>query len=122
MYSCIFSESNNSNASPSDLIHIREFISGLNKAGSLISMLENKKINSTSLFVLLLENHSYQEFFTEITSSINFKDAVRNLLYLYPNLVKSKFTKSALKKINGKSNNRIREINLQQTSCDNQVH
>jgi len=114
MVSQFLSISNSSGSSPEDMMRVKEFIMGLYKAGAFISMLENKKINSTTLFLLLLENKSYQEFFTEITSSSNFKDALLALLYLYPNLVKSKFTKTALKTLNNvQSNNRIREAAVQ---------
>lgn len=105
----MFSNSTNNStfgASPSDVINLREFVEGLHKTGSLISMLENKKINSTTFFTLLLENESYRSIFIKVTGSQNFKDALSSMLYLYPNLVKSKFTKLALKKLNGKSSNK----------------
>lgn len=89
-----------SNGSPTEQIQLLEFVEGVLKAGSLISILENKKINSTTLFTLLLENKSYQDFFVEVTSSSSFREAVFSLLYLYPSLVKSKITKSSIKKIN----------------------
>lgn len=92
-----------SNALPFLRIHSQEFIEGVLKAGSLISMLENKKINTTMLFALLIENVSYQKFFTEITSSNSFKEALYSLLQLNPSLVKSKIVKSLVRKINGKS-------------------
>lgn len=114
-----FNDTDNSNASPFSQIHSKEFIEGVLKAGSLISMIENKKINTTALFSLLLENPNYQKFFTEITSSDSFKEAIMSLLYLNPSLVKSKITKSIVRKLNGKSkpSNRIRKASFQQTSC-----
>jgi len=105
-----------SNSSPYDQLISREFIEGVLKAGALISMLENKKINTTMLFSLLLEKPDYQEFFAEVTSSNSFKEAVSSLLYLYPSLVKSKITKSVVRKINAKSANRTRKTLVQQTS------
>lgn len=95
-------ELDTSNANPLDRIRSREFIDGVFKAGSLISMLENKKINVTTLFVLLFETPKYQDFFTEITASDSFKESILSLLYLHPTLVKSKFTKSVIRKANGK--------------------
>jgi hypothetical protein len=111
-------ELESSNAAPSSHICSREFIEGVLKAGSFISMLENKKINTTTLFSLLLEKPEYQEFFTKITSSDSFREALSSLLYLNPNLVKSKITKSAVRKLNGKSkaNNRSRKTLVQQAS------
>ena len=88
--------------SPLEQIQTRDFIDGVLKAGSLISILENKKINSTALFALLIENKYYQDFFVEITSSDSFKEAILSLLYLYPSLVKSKITKSSIRKLNAK--------------------
>ena len=113
MVSTILTDGKISTASPTELINAKEFVLGLHKAGSLFSMLENKKINSTFLFVLLLENKEYQGFFTEITASANFKDALLSLLFLYPTLVKSKFTKSALKQLNVKSTNGSRKTLIQ---------
>ena len=92
-----------SNSMPFLRIHSQEFINGVLKAGSLISMLENKKINTTTLFTLLVENISYQKFFTEITSSSSFKEALFSLLQLNPSLVKSKIVKSLVRRINGKT-------------------
>lgn len=89
---------------PYNEIQFREFVEGVLKAGALISMLENKKINMTTLFCLLLERPDYQNFFTEITSSSSFKEAIMSMLYLNPSLVKSKITKSLIRKLNnGKS-------------------
>jgi hypothetical protein len=94
-------ELNSSTADPAERIKFNEFISGLLKAGSFISMIENKKINTTNLFLLLLEKKDYQDFFVDITSTKNFREAVSLLLHLYPNLVKSKFTKSYIRKLHG---------------------
>jgi hypothetical protein len=49
----------------SDLENSKEFIDGMLKAGSMIFMIENEKINTVAFFALLLENKSYQEFFAE---------------------------------------------------------
>jgi hypothetical protein len=102
-----------SNSSPLDQIHSKEFAQGLMKAGSLISMLENKKINTTALFSLLMEKPDYRDFFTEVTASENFREAILSLLYSNPILVKSKITKSVIRKLNAKSNYRTRKASLQ---------
>jgi hypothetical protein len=103
-----------SNSMPFVRLHSQEFIEGALKAGSLISMLENKKINTTTLFALLVENPSYQKFFTEITASSSFKEALFSLLQLNPSLVKSKIVKSLARKLNGKSKsaNGLRKAHL----------
>ena len=118
MLSNTFVDLENSNVNPFDQIRSKEFVEGLLKAGSLISMLENKKINTTALFTLLLEKPEYQLFFTEITSSDNFKEALLSLLYLHPALVKSKITKSVIRKLNGKTKHIdvSGKVPLQQTS------
>jgi len=113
MQDTAFSNLKSSNATPLDQIHSKEFAQGLMRAGSFISMLENKKINTTTLFALLMENVSYQKFFTEITASENFKEAVLSLLYSNPILVKSKITKSIVRKANARTTNRARKTSLQ---------
>jgi hypothetical protein len=107
-------ELENSSSRPFENLASKEYIEGVMKAGSLFSMLENKKINTTALFALLLEKPDYQKFFTEITSSETFKEALLYLLYLNPSLVKSKITKSVLRKLNGKQKkaNGLRKTHL----------
>ena len=101
-------------ASPEIHLRIKEFSENVLKAGSLISMLENKKLNTINMFVLLLERSDYRDFFVEITSSENFKESVYLLLQLHPSLLKSKITKTAIRKLNAKTNNGIRKSYLQQ--------
>jgi hypothetical protein len=113
MFETIQHELENSNATPLDQIYSREFVEGLLKCGSLISIIENKKLNTTMLFSLLLENPNYQDFFTEITSSENFKEAILSLLYIFPALVKSKITKSVIRKLNAKQAHKTRTAHLQ---------
>ena len=103
---------------PVEQLHTKEFVEGILKAGSLFSMLENKKLNSTGLFTLILEKKEYQNLFVEITASENFREAILSMLYLYPSLVKSKLTKTVIKKINAQTNNRTRKITVQQTSSN----
>lgn len=111
----LYSDLENSNAAPYDQMINEEFIEGMLKAGSLISIIENKKINTTTLFSLLVENPSYQQFFTEITSCSSFKEALKYMLYMNPSLVKSKITKSLVRKNNGKSKsaNKHRKTSIQ---------
>lgn len=114
----IFSDIENSKASPVDQMLSKEFIDGMLKAGSMISMIENKKLNTAAFFALLLENKNYQEFFAEITSSNNFRDALLSMLYLNPSLVKSKVTKSTVRRIHNakKSTQRPTKISAQKIS------
>jgi hypothetical protein len=108
----VFAELGSPDSLPVNRILSQDFIEGLNKAGALFSMLENKKINATGLFGLLLETPCYQDFFVEITASEDFRDSILSLLYLYPSIVKSKITKATIRKLNAKNSNRIRKITL----------
>lgn len=112
MQSYVYSDLERSNVSPVDQICSKEFTEGVLKAGSIISMLENKKLNPTNLFLCLLQTRQYQDFFVEITSSNSFREAILSLLYLYPSLVKSKITKSLIKQINNGLLNRPRKTSL----------
>lgn len=108
----IFAELGSSDSLPVNRILMQNFIEGLNKAGSLFSMIENKKLNATALFGLLVESPKYQDFFVEITDSDNFKDSILSLLYLYPSIVKSKITKTIIRRLNAKQPNRFRKTAL----------
>jgi len=94
-----------SNAVPIDQICSQEFIENVYRAGSLISVIENKKLNFTNLFVLLLEKPEYRDLFVEITSSNSFRESLFMMMKLNPSLAKSKIVKSVVKKINARSNN-----------------
>lgn len=87
-----------SHSTPYDQVCLQEFVEGLMKAGSAISILENKKLTPANLFIQLLESRQYQQLFSEITCSANFRHALSQLLHVYPNLAKSRITKAALKK------------------------
>ena len=88
-----------SDITPLDQICLREFTEGVLKAGSIISILENKKLNPINLFLCLLKSKQYQSFFVEITSCNSFRESILALLHLYPSIVKSKITKSAIKQL-----------------------
>jgi hypothetical protein len=76
----------------------KEYILGVFKFGSFLSILHNKRLNPSSIFVLILENKEIRDLFVEVTHSENAKDALLNLLQLYPPLLKSKNTKRLFKK------------------------
>jgi hypothetical protein len=96
----VYNDLDRSDITPIEQICSKEYTEGVLKAGAIISMLENKKLNPINLFLHLLQTKQYQEFFTEITSSSSFREAILSLLYLYPSIVKSKITKSAIKQLN----------------------
>ena len=101
-----------SHSTPSDYVCAKEFEEGVLKAGSFISILENKKLNPINLFLCLLESKQYQDMFVEITSTNNFREAVSLLLHLYPSLVKSKITKSAIKHAQKGQRNGVRKTTV----------
>jgi hypothetical protein len=91
-------ETETSNSTPYDQLCLQEFIEGLMIAGSVISILENKKLTPVNFFLCLLESKQYQQIFTEITCSDTFRQALTSLFFVYPNLAKSRITKTALRK------------------------
>ena len=63
---------NSENVTPREELCSKEFWSAVMKFGSFVSMVENKKINTTTLFSLLIENKTYQNVFVELTSTLEF--------------------------------------------------
>lgn len=110
MFQNVILDLENSNATPFDQINSKEFVEGVLKCGSLISMLENKKINTTMLFSLIVENKDYQQFFVEITASESLREALLALLHLHPSLVKSKITKSVVRKISNANIKKAKQL------------
>jgi hypothetical protein len=88
----------NSRNNPLSQICTKEYILGVFKFGSFLSILYNKKINPSALFVCVLENKEVRELFVEITHSDSVHEALLGLLQLYPPLLKSKNTKRLFKK------------------------
>jgi len=81
----------------------KEYILGVFKFCSFLSILHNKRLNPSAIFVLILENKEIRELFVEVTHSENVKESLLGLLQLYPPLLNSKNTKRLFKKsITGK--------------------
>ena len=119
MYDSSLCEIQHSNATPVEYVYSKEFLNGLLKAGSLISILEGKRINTSMLFALIVEKPSYQNFFVEVTASENLSCGLLSLLQINPSLVKSKITKSLIRKANArntKTANRSRKDASEQAS------
>jgi hypothetical protein len=76
----------------------KEYILGVFKFGSFLSIIKNKKINPSTLFTSILESKDLREIFIYVTHSENINEALLNLLQLYPSLLKSKNTKRLFKK------------------------
>jgi len=87
-----------SRSDPLSQICTKEYIEGVFRFGSFLSIIKNKKINPSGLFVTILENKNFREIFIKVTHSENMHEAMLGLLQLYPSLVKSKNTKRIFKK------------------------
>jgi len=83
---------------PLSQICTKEYIEGVFKFGSYLSIMRNKKINPNGLFVAILENRHLRDLFVIVTHSENMQEALLGLLQLYPSLLKSKNTKRLFKK------------------------
>lgn len=83
---------------PLSQICTKEYVDGVYRFGSYLSIIQNKKINPNALFVSVLENRHLREIFIEVTYSENIQEALLGLLQLYPTLLKSKNTKRIFKK------------------------
>lgn len=88
----------NSRNSPFKQICTKEYILDVLKFGSYLSILHNKRLNPSAIFVCILENKETRQLFIDITYSENIKEALLGLLQLYPPLLKSKNTKRLFKK------------------------
>jgi hypothetical protein len=88
----------NSRNDPLKQVCTKEYILGVFKFGSFLSIIHNKRLNPSTVFVLILENKDIRDLFVEITNSENTHEALLGLLQLYPPLLKSKNTKRLFKK------------------------
>lgn len=83
---------------PLKQICTKEYILGVLKFGSYLSIVHNKKLNPSAIFVLILENKNLRDLFVHVTQTDTAKEALLGLLQLYPPLLKSKNTKRLFKK------------------------
>jgi len=88
----------NSRNDPLKQVCTKEYILGVMKFGSFLSIIYNKRLNPSAVFVTILENKDIRDMFIEITNSENMHEALLGLLQLYPPLLKSKNTKRLFKK------------------------
>lgn len=86
------------NSNPVCHIASKEFIEGLLKLGSFLSITCNKKINSSTLFTMILENSDIRYIFVSLTGSNNEREALLSMLYMYPTLLKSKNVKKTFQR------------------------
>jgi hypothetical protein len=88
----------NTRNDPLKQVCTKEYILGVMKFGSFLSIIHNKRLNPSAVFVTILENKDIRDMFIEITNSENMHEALLGLLQLYPPLLKSKNTKRLFKK------------------------
>ena len=98
---------------PLKQICTKEYILGVYKFGSFLSILHNKRLNPSAVFTLILENREIRDLFVEVTFSENIKESLLGLLQLYPSLLKSKNTKRLFKKSITSKSDRSRKTNIQ---------
>ncbi len=78
------------------------------KFGTILQLIYNKNINPTFLFLTLLKDKNLQEIFKKISGISNIKEILKNILSLYPNLLKSKIVKEHSIKIIKKEKNVVK--------------
>jgi len=96
---------------PLDNICNKEFVINVLKFGAYLSIVNNKRINASVLFMSILENSKLRDIFMEITGAETVRHALLQIMEIYPVLVKSKNTKRIFEKSKGK-NDRDRKNNL----------
>jgi hypothetical protein len=90
---------NINNNNPLYNIKEKEFDQDLLKFGALISILQNKKVNQTTILLLLLENETYIKCFKLLSDVDNTYTLLYNIIIRYPILCKSKIINSKIKEI-----------------------
>jgi len=86
------------NSNPVEHVVSKEFILGLLKLGSYFSIIYGKKINSSTLFTLILENADIRYIFVALTGADGERNALLNILHMYPALIKSKNVKKTFQR------------------------
>jgi hypothetical protein len=76
----------------------KEYIQGLLRLGAFLSIVNGKKINSAALFTLILENANIRSILTSLTGVEDEREALLNMLHLYPSLLKSKNVKKTFQR------------------------
>lgn len=88
----------NSRNDPLKQVCTKEYILGVFRFGAFLSIVHNKRLNPSAIFVTILENKEIRDLFIDVTNSENMHEALLGLLQLYPPLLKSKNTKRLFRK------------------------
>ena len=97
--------------SPISEISNKDFEIYIIKFGTILQLIYNKNINPTFLFLSLVKDKNLQEIFKKMTGINNTKELLKNVLFLYPNLLKSKIVKEQSIKLIKKEKN-LRYLHL----------
>lgn len=95
---------------PYNQLSEKEFDIILTKVGSFLCLTQNKNINPTTLFLLIMENNNIRLLLMEMTSSPSIIPILKSILTRYPNLIKSKMLKNKAIKLNKKANKRKKNV------------
>lgn len=75
---------------PIDIIIESELTHILNKLGSLLYILTNKKVNHTKLLYELIKNKNFRSIALNLTTINTFEQLVSEIIRRYPDVVRSK--------------------------------
>lgn len=89
------------NSNPLYIIKEAEFDKILLQFGSLLSIIQNKRINQTMLLVTLLESHKYREIFKTMSGIDDISVLFYNIIVRYPILCTSKIIRNKIEELNG---------------------
>lgn len=82
---------------PLDSLSNEELETEILKFSSFCSILHNKKLNSVTVFTLIVTNSIYKKVFMRLVQIDNEKEAILLFLKFNPNLCRSKVVKEVLK-------------------------
>lgn len=80
------------------------------KMGSLLSILNNKKINQAKLLITILKDEQFRKCFLHISEIDNIQLLITTLIEKYPSLCTSKVVFSAVGRINGTNKRRKKSV------------
>jgi hypothetical protein len=95
--------------SPITEISTKDFELYVIKFATILHLVYNKNINPTFLFLTIIKDKSLQNIFKKISGITTTREILKNILALYPNLLKSKIVKEESMKIIKKEKNAIRK-------------
>lgn len=86
------------NDNPLNRLNEKEFDDCLLKYGSLLSIINNKSLNPTNIFLLIVKEKEYERVFSEFSGIPDLFNIMKMIISRYPNLIKSKMVAETAKK------------------------